>query len=222
MTHALEQSDLKYRRHFKMLAAPLFFILIRLASQNIQLCIQQKLRCFKSTVSTRDVCVVFCPNGVCSTQIQPRSIECRRKQDDCDLAEYCDGKSATCPEDVFTVNGLPCDKGLGYCYNGQCPQRAAQCKKVYGNGKRLCFGRRSKVRRTMTTWSAMKRFDSPLSRRRWGSFTLLQLQHQRNLLCFLQTPLQHQLCSLPKTVSLRTVLILLLSPTLVMHQTNHQ
>ncbi|KAM4578490.1 disintegrin and metalloproteinase domain-containing protein 28 [Fundulus diaphanus] len=69
---------------------------------------------------------------VCSTQIQPRSKECRRKQDDCDLAEYCDGKSATCPEDVFAVNGLPCNKGLGYCYNGQCPQRSDQCIKLYG------------------------------------------------------------------------------------------
>uniref|UniRef100_A0A087XLJ6 ADAM metallopeptidase domain 28 n=1 Tax=Poecilia formosa TaxID=48698 RepID=A0A087XLJ6_POEFO len=76
-----------------------------------------------------------CAEGECceNCKIQPRSIECRRKKDDCDLAEYCDGKSTTCPEDVFAVNGLPCDKGLGYCYNGQCPQRAAQCKKVYGN-----------------------------------------------------------------------------------------
>ncbi|XP_038134472.1 zinc metalloproteinase-disintegrin-like brevilysin H2a [Cyprinodon tularosa] len=76
-----------------------------------------------------------CAEGECCAdcQIQPRSRECRPKQDDCDLAEYCNGKSATCPEDVFAVNGLPCNKGLGYCYNGQCPQRSTQCLKLYGN-----------------------------------------------------------------------------------------
>lgn len=75
-----------------------------------------------------------CAEGKCcdNCKILPRSKECRKKQDDCDLAEYCDGKSATCPEDVFAVNGLPCYKGLGYCYNGQCPQRSNQCKKLYG------------------------------------------------------------------------------------------
>ncbi|XP_029959914.1 disintegrin and metalloproteinase domain-containing protein 28 isoform X2 [Salarias fasciatus] len=75
-----------------------------------------------------------CAEGDCclNCQIAPRSQECRSKQDDCDLAEYCDGTSNVCPEDVFAVNGLPCDKGLGYCYNGQCPQRARQCVKMYG------------------------------------------------------------------------------------------
>ncbi|KAM4617097.1 disintegrin and metalloproteinase domain-containing protein 28 [Polymixia lowei] len=75
-----------------------------------------------------------CAAGECceDCKILPRSRECRTIRDDCDLAEYCDGKSATCPEDVFTVNGLPCDGGDGYCYNGGCPQRADQCVKMYG------------------------------------------------------------------------------------------
>ncbi|XP_074493721.1 disintegrin and metalloproteinase domain-containing protein 28-like isoform X2 [Sebastes fasciatus] len=75
-----------------------------------------------------------CAEGECceDCKISPRSRECRRRQDECDLAEFCDGKSATCPEDVFTVNGFPCDGGLGYCYNGQCPQRPNQCVKLYG------------------------------------------------------------------------------------------
>lgn len=75
-----------------------------------------------------------CADGECcdNCKISARSKECRRKQDECDVAEYCDGTSATCPEDVFAVNGLPCDGGLGYCYNGQCPQRSNQCIKMYG------------------------------------------------------------------------------------------
>ncbi|KAM9360324.1 disintegrin and metalloproteinase domain-containing protein 28 [Symphorus nematophorus] len=77
-----------------------------------------------------------CAEGECcdSCKISPRTKECRGKQDDCDLAEYCDGSSATCPEDVFAVNGLPCDGGQGYCFNGQCPQRPNQCVKMYGAG----------------------------------------------------------------------------------------
>uniref|UniRef100_A0A673YV67 ADAM metallopeptidase domain 28 n=1 Tax=Salmo trutta TaxID=8032 RepID=A0A673YV67_SALTR len=58
--------------------------------------------------------------------------KCRRKQDDCDLAEYCTGNSAVCPEDVFSVNGISCDRGRGYCRNGQCPQHHDQCVKMYG------------------------------------------------------------------------------------------
>ncbi|XP_042344180.1 disintegrin and metalloproteinase domain-containing protein 28 [Plectropomus leopardus] len=76
-----------------------------------------------------------CADGECcdDCKISPRTNECRRKQDDCDVSEYCDGKSATCPEDVFAVNGLPCDGDLGYCYNGQCPQKTNQCVRMYGS-----------------------------------------------------------------------------------------
>ncbi|XP_033994239.1 disintegrin and metalloproteinase domain-containing protein 28-like [Trematomus bernacchii] len=67
-----------------------------------------------------------------SSQVSPRSRECRSKKDECDLAENCDGKSNICPEDVFVVNGLPCDGDLGFCFNGRCPQRMDQCAKLYG------------------------------------------------------------------------------------------
>lgn len=65
----------------------------------------------------------------------PRGRECRPKSDDCDLAEYCTGESAKCPEDVFVVNGLPCQNGKGYCYNGQCPQREDQCVRMWGSSE---------------------------------------------------------------------------------------
>ncbi|KAG7271313.1 hypothetical protein CRUP_021050 [Coryphaenoides rupestris] len=75
-----------------------------------------------------------CAFGECCNdcKILPHTSECRGQRDDCDLAEYCDGTSNVCPENVFSVNGLPCDAGRGYCYNGQCPQRADQCVKMYG------------------------------------------------------------------------------------------
>ncbi|KAM9392974.1 disintegrin and metalloproteinase domain-containing protein 28 [Pholidichthys leucotaenia] len=77
-----------------------------------------------------------CGEGECCVdcKIAPSSRECRSKQDDCDLPEYCDGRSSSCTEDIFAVNGLPCDGGLGYCYNGQCPQRPNQCVKLFGFG----------------------------------------------------------------------------------------
>lgn len=92
-----------------------------------------------------------CAAGECceDCKILPRSRECRPKQDDCDLAEYCDGASAVCPEDVFAVNGEPCDRGLGYCYNGQCPQRPLQCQKMFGAGAveapRSCYNQNTRA-----------------------------------------------------------------------------
>lgn len=65
-------------------------------------------------------------------QIMSAAHVCRPKNDECDLPESCTGKSAWCPEDVFTVNGIPCKNGKGYCYNGQCPQREEQCIKMWG------------------------------------------------------------------------------------------
>ncbi|XP_048043219.1 disintegrin and metalloproteinase domain-containing protein 28 [Megalobrama amblycephala] len=76
-----------------------------------------------------------CATGECceNCKIMPTSHVCRPKNDDCDLPESCTGKSAVCPEDVFTVNGQPCKNGKGYCYNGQCPQREEQCIKMWGS-----------------------------------------------------------------------------------------
>lgn len=33
------------------------------------------------------------------------------------------------------MNGFPCNGDLGYCYNGQCPQRPDQCVRMYGSGE---------------------------------------------------------------------------------------
>lgn len=76
-----------------------------------------------------------CAAGECcdNCKIMSASHVCRPKADDCDLPESCTGKSAECPEDVFTVNGVPCKNGKGYCYNGQCPMKEEQCIKMWGS-----------------------------------------------------------------------------------------
>ncbi|KAA0717499.1 Disintegrin and metalloproteinase domain-containing protein 28 [Triplophysa tibetana] len=91
-----------------------------------------------------------CAVGECceKCKIMSPSHVCRPKNDDCDLQEYCSGKSAECPEDVFTVNGLPCKNGNGFCYNGQCPLREDQCIKMWGPtanlAQQFCFNQNTR------------------------------------------------------------------------------
>ncbi|XP_026212584.1 disintegrin and metalloproteinase domain-containing protein 8a isoform X2 [Anabas testudineus] len=75
-----------------------------------------------------------CAEGECchNCQLKPTGSVCRPKTEDCDLAEYCTGFSASCPTDAYTQNGLPCNHGKGYCYNGQCPSRQEHCKRLWG------------------------------------------------------------------------------------------
>lgn len=91
-----------------------------------------------------------CADGACcrDCKIMDAYNVCRNKQDECDLPEYCTGKSNLCPEDVYAVNGLPCKKGDGYCFNGQCPKREDQCIKMWGSGALLgsdyCFNQNTR------------------------------------------------------------------------------
>uniref|UniRef100_A0A7N8WTS9 ADAM metallopeptidase domain 8a n=1 Tax=Mastacembelus armatus TaxID=205130 RepID=A0A7N8WTS9_9TELE len=75
-----------------------------------------------------------CAEGQCcqNCQLKPTGSICRPKTGDCDLPEYCTGFSASCPTDAYTQNGLPCNYGKGYCYNGQCPSRQEHCKRLWG------------------------------------------------------------------------------------------
>ncbi|XP_076154004.1 zinc metalloproteinase-disintegrin-like protein H4 subunit A isoform X1 [Alosa pseudoharengus] len=77
-----------------------------------------------------------CADGECCEQCQikqPGSV-CRAAAHDCDLAEYCTGSSGACPEDSFKMNGVECNYGRGYCYNGMCPSAEGQCKRLWGPG----------------------------------------------------------------------------------------
>ncbi|XP_073717050.1 disintegrin and metalloproteinase domain-containing protein 28 isoform X2 [Misgurnus anguillicaudatus] len=92
-----------------------------------------------------------CAAGECcdSCKIMSPSHMCRPVNNECDLPEYCSGKSAECPEDVFTVNGLPCLNEKGYCYNGQCPLKEDQCVKMWGPtatvGQKYCYDQNTRA-----------------------------------------------------------------------------
>uniref|UniRef100_A0A194AR91 Metalloproteinase type III 2 n=1 Tax=Micrurus tener TaxID=1114301 RepID=A0A194AR91_9SAUR len=72
-----------------------------------------------------------------------KGAECRAAKDDCDLPEFCTGRSAECPTDSFQRNGHPCQNNQGYCYNGKCPIMKNQCIALMGSGVKvsrdMCF-----------------------------------------------------------------------------------
>lgn len=70
-----------------------------------------------------------------SVQVKAAGVLCRASKNDCDLAEHCSGLSAECPEDVFQENGVSCQHGTGYCYNGACPSHGEQCRALWGSGR---------------------------------------------------------------------------------------
>lgn len=67
-------------------------------------------------------------NDVCcsSCQILPKNTLCRASISQCDYAEYCDGKSPSCPADAYVDNGAFCGPGL-QCTSGYCTSRDQQC-----------------------------------------------------------------------------------------------
>ncbi|XP_063814703.1 disintegrin and metalloproteinase domain-containing protein 8 [Pseudophryne corroboree] len=86
-----------------------------------------------------------CAQGECCQQckIRPVGEMCRKRKGECDLPEYCSGNSAQCPEDAFQENGASCASGSSYCYNGDCPSLAQQCKALWGSDAQVapdtCF-----------------------------------------------------------------------------------
>ncbi|KAL2083052.1 hypothetical protein ACEWY4_020825 [Coilia grayii] len=81
-----------------------------------------------------------CAEGECCQSCKFKSSRsmCRASAHDCDLAEHCTGSSAECPRDVYRMNGSPCDRNHGYCYNGQCPSRRQQCQVIFGKDADAC------------------------------------------------------------------------------------
>ncbi|NXS76164.1 ADAM8 protein, partial [Pandion haliaetus] len=77
-----------------------------------------------------------CARGDCcqDCKVKAAGALCRASKNDCDLPEHCTGLSAECPEDVFQENGIPCQNGNGYCYNGACPSHGEQCRVLWGAG----------------------------------------------------------------------------------------
>lgn len=77
-----------------------------------------------------------CASGPCcdtkKCQFKPAGVECREAFTECDLPEFCSGGSESCPEDFTKIDGTPCDRSQGYCYEGRCGSHERMCRVVWG------------------------------------------------------------------------------------------
>ncbi|XP_020138330.2 disintegrin and metalloproteinase domain-containing protein 2 isoform X1 [Microcebus murinus] len=86
-----------------------------------------------------------CAEGPCceNCRYKGKSEVCRSPLDECDLAEYCNGSSAECQQDIFVQNGHPCEGNRWICMNGECVSGSVQCKKTFNDaaefGTEACF-----------------------------------------------------------------------------------
>lgn len=67
------------------------------------------LRSYSLLVRTNSTCIFF---HVQTCKPYSAGTMCRTAERECDLPEYCTGLSEYCPEDVYKVDGEPCNKGL--------------------------------------------------------------------------------------------------------------
>ncbi|XP_004689535.1 PREDICTED: disintegrin and metalloproteinase domain-containing protein 30, partial [Condylura cristata] len=74
-----------------------------------------------------------CSTGLCcdNCRLRPPGYLCRREENECDLAEYCNGRSAVCPEDLYKRDGTPC-KYEASCFKKGCRSRYMQCQSIFG------------------------------------------------------------------------------------------
>ncbi|XP_042315844.1 disintegrin and metalloproteinase domain-containing protein 21-like [Sceloporus undulatus] len=85
-----------------------------------------------------------CAVGQCcsSCQYLPAGTICRESTNACELPEYCTGKAAWCPENVYVQDGAPCSDDA-YCYHGNCTTHTKQCKMMFGKkaivASEVCF-----------------------------------------------------------------------------------
>ncbi|KAM9252788.1 disintegrin and metalloproteinase domain-containing protein 19 isoform 1-T1 [Dugong dugon] len=86
-----------------------------------------------------------CAHGSCCHRcklLAPGTM-CREQARQCDLPEFCTGKSPHCPTNFYQMDGTPCEGGQAYCYNGMCLTYQEQCQQLWGPGARpapdLCF-----------------------------------------------------------------------------------
>uniref|UniRef100_A0A5S6QJF0 Peptidase M12B domain-containing protein n=1 Tax=Trichuris muris TaxID=70415 RepID=A0A5S6QJF0_TRIMR len=94
----------------------------------------------------------FQPGAVCATgdccnmstcQLKEIASVCRPELGECDLPEYCDGKSEYCPKDTHKHDGTPCAEGKAWCASGHCGSLEAQCQLLWGDTGRpahhICY-----------------------------------------------------------------------------------
>ncbi|XP_071946872.1 zinc metalloproteinase-disintegrin-like MTP8 isoform X2 [Antedon mediterranea] len=83
-----------------------------------------------------------CAIGECcdNCQIKPPAELCRPQVNECDLPEYCTGKSEDCPSNVYIQNGDSCmNQKDATCYDGQCITYNNMCKTLWGDVSKQAY-----------------------------------------------------------------------------------
>ncbi|XP_010623405.1 disintegrin and metalloproteinase domain-containing protein 2 [Fukomys damarensis] len=77
-----------------------------------------------------------CSAGDCceNCEFKSKGAVCRASRDECDLPDLCNGSSPTCGEDLFILNGHPCEDSKWICMNGRCLTGKGQCQEAFGEG----------------------------------------------------------------------------------------
>ncbi|XP_069487549.1 disintegrin and metalloproteinase domain-containing protein 9-like [Ambystoma mexicanum] len=86
-----------------------------------------------------------CSNGECCRWCQfiDQGTPCRKPVSECDLAEYCNGTSSFCPDDMYSQDGTPCNRNQSFCVSNKCYDYNQHCEMLFGKGakaaSRECF-----------------------------------------------------------------------------------
>ncbi|KAL8180070.1 UNVERIFIED_CONTAM: hypothetical protein K2H54_005186 [Gekko kuhli] len=92
------------------------------------LCCREDCTKAKGALCTAELCCKEC-------RVAPEGTLCREATGECDLPEYCSGKTVECPPDTVVQDGSPCEDG-GYCYSGTCSTHTLLCQKIFGTESR--------------------------------------------------------------------------------------
>uniref|UniRef100_A0A3Q2CVP5 ADAM metallopeptidase domain 19b n=1 Tax=Cyprinodon variegatus TaxID=28743 RepID=A0A3Q2CVP5_CYPVA len=84
-----------------------------------------------------------CAHGVCchNCKVSSPGELCRATSGLCDLPEFCDGKSESCPANFYLADGTSCAHGRAYCYTGMCLTLEQQCQSLWGRGEHKWYPR---------------------------------------------------------------------------------
>ncbi|KAF6731378.1 Disintegrin and metalloproteinase domain-containing protein 19 [Oryzias melastigma] len=83
------------------------------------------------------VCCHNCKNSFClCVKLKSPGVLCRASSGSCDLPEFCDGKTESCPADFYLMDGTSCAHGRAYCYTGMCLTLDLQCQSLWGRDGR--------------------------------------------------------------------------------------